>query len=196
MTVRRTIVLDEELDKQLERKANKDGKSKAQLINSAIQHYLTCKGTKDAPTLRQIIAKYESKCKSCGATIRIGSVAFWSKETIICMDCYVNAKGDRTLATKYMKTRELKQVIAFLRQQADAYAEQIEEYQTQIRFADLTARANRFIEIAEDYLDHFKDDKLTEALEIAKTLRTDWEELKAFITAKFSKVVKKKRVGL
>ncbi|MFZ7138789.1 MAG: hypothetical protein ACOWW1_10290 [archaeon] len=182
---------DDDLCDKLVKTAQKQGISENQLITDSIRHYLVCNKQPQAPTLKQIIAKYQSTCKKCGSTIHIGSIAFWSKETIICMDCYVQALGDKALANKYLKMRELSKVIKHLKSQADQYADTINNVQTQVRFSEFTIKANHFIDVCESYFDNFDDATLKEAYQFAKQLSREWEDLKMIVSAKFDPIKKR-----
>jgi hypothetical protein len=186
---------EERLDK-VEQLAKIEGISATQWIDKAIDHSFICKKTiHEIPTLRPIITKYPAKCHKCPSEIPVGSPAYWAKGVIICMDCFVQSLGDKALASKYLKMRELNKTMRALKQQADHYADMINEIRYEVRFAEIMKKLDRLLDLTDSYLRNFNEQTIKEVNELCRELKKDVPELKAVLSAKIQPIRKRKKVS-
>lgn len=190
-------ITSEERFQQLEHYSKDKGFSIAKSIDEAIDLLLKGKPSKDeTPTLKPIITKYPAKCHKCANEIDVGSPAYWSKGVIICMDCFVQSLGDKALASKYLKMRELNKTMRALKAQADQYADLINEIKYEVKFAELSKKIDELLRLNYDYLKNVGEpqekDLFKNLSEHFKEVKKEWEELKAVISAKIQPIRKKK----
>ena len=133
------VRISEELYEQLQKLAEKSGRSMRELAEEAIKAYLLGTENIDKPvkavTGKVIPLQYPSRCKFCGKEIKAGELAYWAKYTftdnstrsyVICLDCYYK---DTALAEWYLKKKKLEAVVRGLKKKADQLAEQVEKLQ-------------------------------------------------------------------
>ncbi len=121
------IRVDEKLYELVKKKAEEENKSINALLVEIIERVLV-KGeetidtlkTKDAPVLKPIVALYSAKCRSCGRNILPGQTCYWAKGWgVLCLDCFYKSIGDKSIAQKYIKKKELELAIKDLKRTVD-----------------------------------------------------------------------------
>ena len=185
----------EERYTRIQNYADSKGISINQSVDNAVD--LLFKGKtlrEEIPTLRMIITKYPAKCTQCTSQIPVGSPAYWSKGVIICMDCFVKSLGDKALASKYLKMRELNKTMKALKTQADRYADMINEVRHHVRFAETMKKLDRLLDLTDSYLRNFDEQAIKEVNELYKELKKDVPELKAVLSATIQTMRKRKKV--
>jgi len=187
------VKLQDDLYQKLQEHAEKNNISIAEVIRDSIRSYLekTEPQTEQMPTLKMIITKYKSKCSKCNRDIQVGEIAYWSKGVIVCLDCIIASMGDKTLATKYIKKRELEKVIKGLKKIADELEERIAERQAQLKALEIEQKKAEIYELLEDYLKNFNEQQIKEIYEKLKELEEKVEEAKIALTIKIKKQKKK-----
>jgi len=153
--------IDKELYEYLRKESEKRLLDINELLEQIIEHYQSCKvkekeETKQA-SLKLIVTKYNGKCSKCGSEISIGSLAYFGKgdrgETIlICLDCMIQNKSDKALASRYLKMRELDKTVKALRKEAEALAEKLEDLQIVQKFDNIHHKNDEAIKLIMDYL--------------------------------------------
>jgi len=187
-----TFRFDDDTEKILDILAEKENKSKTEIVKQALYHYANCtsKEGKNEPSLKLIITKFDGSCSKCKAHIPIGSFAYYGKgdnnQTIlICMDCIVQNKSDRALVSRYLKMRELDKLIKALRREAEYYASKLDKLQVFVKFDTLYAMNDQIVNLTKDYLMNTPVDKdkekekleeIMSAIEKNKILTRDIEE--------------------
>lgn len=187
------VKLQDDLYQKLQEHADKHGISIAEAIRDAIKSYLehTEPQVEQMPTLKMIITKYKSKCSKCGKDIGIGEVAYWAKGITVCLDCIINALGDKTLASKYLKKREMEKVIKGLQKIANELEERIAEKQAQLKAMEIEQKKAEVYDMLNDYLKHFNDKRLEEIASKLKEIEEKVEEAKIALTLKLKQSKKK-----
>lgn len=113
--------------------AAKRNMKQKEFVIQAIQEFVNPRPEKEVlgPGLKAIITKYPGQCSKCGDPIPIGSQAWYGKRQkgsrpiLICLNCMVKGMGDRALAKRYLKTRELQITIKGLKKIADELCESL-----------------------------------------------------------------------
>jgi len=187
------IRLDEDTLNKIKELSEKHNMTISDIVRDAIKSYIekTEPSTEQMPTLKMIITKYKSKCSKCGKDIGIGEVAYWSKGVIVCLDCIIASMGDKTLATKYIKKKELEKVIKGLRKIADELEERIAEYQQRLKAMEIEQKKAEVYDMLNDYLKHFNDKRLEEIANKLKEIEEKVEEAKIALTLKLKQSKKK-----
>jgi len=130
------IRVSDEIYEQLQKLAERTGRSMRELTEEAIKAYLLGTENIDKPvksvSAKVIPLQYPSRCRFCGKEIKQGELAYWAKYTftdnstrsyVICLDCYYK---DTALADWYLKKKKLEAVVRGLKKKADKLAEQVE----------------------------------------------------------------------
>jgi len=196
MTVRKELRFSSELAKTVEDNAKTKGIPESEYIRQAVEHFNTCKKSEpEIPTLRMIITKYPSKCTNphCNQLIPIGSIAYWSKNVIICMDCFIQALGDKALASKYLKMRELNKIVHALEKEANQYADFINDIKLQVRFGEIIKKLDQLLDLNDKFLHTLDDSTLKELNDFLKEVKKDIPELKIAVTTKMQPLKKSVR---
>mgnify|MGYP000722277433 CR=1 FL=1 len=190
------IKLDETTIQKIREISKSEGITQGELIKRLIENYDKLRQDKEI-TLKRIITKYEGRCSKCGSKIPVGSMAFWSQGVLVCMDCYVLSFGDKALATRYLKMRELQLIIKELRKEANELADMVNNYRYQSELNNLFGKLERLIKLNEDYYKTFKDEKIKELTEFYKKVAKDFDDLRLIIESKiFANIKKKKRIDV
>jgi len=128
-------------------------------LADAIYHYRSClrKQLEGLPTLRHIITSYPGECSKCGADIPVGSAALWGKDkqerkVLICLDCQIAGTGDKALAKKYIKMREIQSIIQGLNKIAEDLADAVFDPDFLKRQEEFQRRLSEAIEKYENHL--------------------------------------------
>jgi Arc/MetJ-type ribon-helix-helix transcriptional regulator len=151
-----SVKLSEELYEQLEKLAEKTGKSKADIIRDALLMYLGVGVVSDkaiseaksyvAPAL------YSGKCMKCGKEIKPGDPAGFikivyedkSKKVLLyCLDCYYSM-SDKTIVKLEVKKAKLEHVIRALNREKSRLIKEIEDLEK------LTEASNKLKPIISD----------------------------------------------
>jgi len=187
------IRLDEDTLNKLKEFSEKHNMTISDIVRDAIKSYIehTEPQVEQLPTLKMIITKYKSKCSKCGKDIGIGEIAYWAKGITVCLDCIINTMGDKTLASKYLKKREMEKVIKGLQKIANELEERIAERQAQLKALEIEQKKAEVYDMLNDYLKHFNDKKLEEIYEKLKEIEEKAEEAKIALTLKIKKSKKK-----
>jgi hypothetical protein len=125
----KTVRLSEDLCKWLEEETKKKGPnySENQIIEDAIRHYSTCNHLDQQGQMRLIVLRYSDSCLKCKRAIEVGEFALWSRGIgAICIDCYVQRFGDKSIIAKFLKVRELDQTRKALLHECDKLADKFE----------------------------------------------------------------------
>jgi hypothetical protein len=119
----------------------------------ALEHFLNCKEDEKSQAMRLLVTKYDGFCLKCRHEIPKGSWALYGKGVgLICLDCYIQRIGDKTLIAKYLKNRELTQITKALQDEADRLAEKVEAYRGIEKLDSLTTQEEKLHKIALEYL--------------------------------------------
>ena len=111
--------LPEEIIEKIKNESKRKNITQNEFIKQAIEHYLSCR-IKEKEEIKQaslklIVTKYNGKCSKCGSEISIGSLCYYGRDQgktiLICLDCMVENKSDKALASKYLKMRELNKTV-------------------------------------------------------------------------------------
>ena len=128
-TDRFTFTIDPDLKTKLIKEAQNSGKSKADLINEAIDHWFKCDKGESVATMKLIVLRYPATCKKCVKQLDAGTWALWGKGFgAICLDCYIRRMGDKTLITKELKVRHLKHMKKTLQNEIDGLFEKYSQF--------------------------------------------------------------------
>jgi hypothetical protein len=143
----------------------------------------------EAPNLRMIITKYPDRCHKCQTKIEQGSIAYWSKDIILCSDCIIQAMGDKTIGDRYLKKRELERVIKALKSQANQYADLILDHKHQIKFNELSKKIDDLLNFNDTFLRQYigtpqEIEIIRKLNDLYREVKKEWEELKVAVTAK------------
>lgn len=138
--------------------------SESNYMLKAIRHFSQCneqpkqetRMVEDAQApMRMIVTQYPGHCLKCGHDIASGSWALYGKGVgLICLDCFVLKIGDKALIAKYLKTRELRQIIAALQVEADRLAEKVENYNVIEKQEAILEQQEKLTKLAMDFLTH------------------------------------------
>jgi predicted DNA-binding protein len=134
-----SVKLSEDLYEQLEKLAEKTGKSKADIIRDALLMYLGVGAVSDKAIseAKSYIAPalYSGKCAKCGREIKPGDPAGFikivyedkSKKVLpYCLDCYYSI-SDRTIVQLEIKKARLEHVIRALNREKSRLVREIED---------------------------------------------------------------------
>jgi len=160
------VRISEELYEQLQKLAEKSGRSIRDLAEEAIKAYLLGTENIDKPvkavTGKVIPLQYPSRCKFCGKEIKAGELAYWAKYAfndnstrsyVICLDCYYK---DTALAEWYLKKKKMESVVRGLKKKADELVEQVEKLQLEY---DVSKVKQEVIELWRSFKSVFLSDK-------------------------------------
>lgn len=124
-------------------------------IREAIKHFQVCKEKEASQAMKPIVTKYPGKCLKCGHNIEPNSWALYGKGVgLVCMDCYVEKLGDKSLIAKYIKNRELDRVAKALKEECDKLAGRVEELRVLNKLEDLKNQQEQAIKTIMDFLTH------------------------------------------
>jgi metal-responsive CopG/Arc/MetJ family transcriptional regulator len=134
-----SVKLSDDLHEQLEKLAEKTGKSKADIIREAILTYLGIGAVSDKAISEAksytATAIYSGKCAKCGREIKPGDPAGFikliyedkTKKTLVyCLDCYYSV-SDKTIVQLEIKKAKLERVIKALNREKSRLIKEIEE---------------------------------------------------------------------
>lgn len=150
------VSIDEMLYMKIKEYAKKKGRSIRSVVEEILEGYF--KGDyvdeKAISKWKEIAVKYPTKCVFCGKEIRKGEIAMWAKGVgCVHMSCYlakqVDLGGDKTLAKKYVKIKELEAIIRGLKEEADKYANVVLSGKV---IADINRFSKDLRELAEEFL--------------------------------------------
>jgi hypothetical protein len=100
-----------------------------------------------------IVLQYDGACIKCGQKLERGQWALYGRGVgILCLDCHVTKFGDKALVAKYLKSRDLKQIINALTVEADRLAEKVEAFQGYEKLIALYENQKRMTELVTKYL--------------------------------------------
>jgi len=128
MSSKKTYRLPKRLADAVSRDYKQQGMdSENQYVIKALEHFLICKDGMSQSQMKLIVLQYPANCKRCDKHIEAGNWALYGRGVgAICMDCYVEKIGDKALIAKWLKMRELKQVVKALRAEAERLAVNVE----------------------------------------------------------------------
>lgn len=194
----RPVKIGDNIYQELQKLAEKTGKSMRELAEEAIQAYilgksggLEGKGIKGIQG-KIIMLRYPSRCRRCGRQINEGDMAYWEKITYtdntitsitICLDCYYQTSA---LADYYVKKRQLERTIRGLKQEADRLADRIAEMRSTIKIEEakkevlqIVRRVNTdLIDLIDIYTDPERQDQVREVYDrVMRTLEKAEEVL-------------------
>lgn len=151
---RKGFRLSDDLEKQiLKDQKEKRIESENQYIIDALKHFLSCKKLETTGAMKLIILKYPSHCLKCGNKINVGDYALWGRGIgAICMDCYVVRIGDKPLIVKFLKMRELKQLIKALNDEANRLGDKVEEGQLYEKMEQMFQDSSEIHKLVMSYL--------------------------------------------
>jgi hypothetical protein len=110
-------------------------------------------GEKDVQGMKLIVTQYDGTCIKGHEHIEKGSWALYGKGIgLVCLDCYVQKLGDKTLIAKYLKNRDLDRITRTLQEEADRLAGKVESYQSVEKLDLLITQQNKTMEIVKQYL--------------------------------------------
>ncbi len=151
-----SVKISEELNEQLEKIAEKTGKSKAEIIREAIITYLGIGSISDKAIseAKSYIAPaiYTGKCSKCGGEVKQGDLAGFikityedkSKKTFIyCLDCFYSI-SDKQIVQLEVKKAKLERVNRALQREKNRLLREIEELE------QLTSGANKLRNVISD----------------------------------------------
>ena len=119
----------EELYAKFRDQLDKEGLTIKEFVINAIRDYVEAGKRGEEVSLREIVLRFQTKCRNCGRILRVGERAFWAKGWgVMCMDCYIDSMGDKALARRYMKIRELERIKKALQEDVERLAQLYEEY--------------------------------------------------------------------
>lgn len=155
-----SIKIEEELIKYIKQQAREKNIEISEFIREAIEHYQSCKVKEKAETkeasLKLIVTKYDGKCSKCSNYVPMGSLAYFGKSEgstiLICLDCMVENKSDKALASRYLKMRELDKTVRALRKEAEYLASKLEDLQAVQKFDNIYDKINETIKLVMNYL--------------------------------------------
>jgi len=202
-----TIRLEDNLIQFIKEQAKAKNIEYSDFLRECIEHYVSCKvkekeETKQA-SLKLIVTKYDGKCSKCNNSLSIGSLAYYGKDNqgktiLVCLDCMVENKSDKALASKYLKMRELNKTIKALRQEAEALAYKLEDLQILNKFDIIYNKIDELSKTIMDYLKNpFSSNDERKALEdiliMLKENQKVTRDIEDFITSRFRMPFKKKK---
>jgi ribosomal protein S17E len=153
MTEKTTLRLPDNLKKALFEDRTQKGLSENEYMTRALEHFLKCEKPEESQTMKMIVTRYAGHCIKCSNEIPSGSWALYGKGVgLICLDCYIQRIGDKSLVAKYLKNRELTQITRALQNEADKLAEKVEVYQAGDKLAQLTEQQEKLNKLVEEYL--------------------------------------------
>jgi hypothetical protein len=148
-----TLRISEDLIKQVQTDIEKRGVTQTQWFLDAAEHYLACSKTEKTESMRLIVFKYAGTCLKCGRRVEGGEWGLYGRGVgVVCMDCYVEKIGDKSLVAKYLKTREYERLVKVLKQQADGYADKVEIYAVGEKHGEVTQEIKKTDELVKRYL--------------------------------------------
>lgn len=126
------------MTKELKDAIEKDAKqgsfpSMNEWLTEAAKHFLECKKAYQTSSMRLIVLKYSGYCLNpkCKRKVDVGEWAYYGRGVgIICLDCFIERLGDKTVIAKYMKMRELKHSIKVFQAELDNLADKLDIYAT------------------------------------------------------------------
>ena len=179
--------VSEEEKQQLEREAKKNSKT----LTDFIKCKLFEKRYEEKPiTPKLLINKYKRNCMKCNKPIAIGEAFIWvGSNTGLCLDCYVKSLGDKALASKYLKMRELNLIIRELKEQANDLADIINE----AKISQVIEELEKILKDLKEYYNSFKEEL---ALKIIKELEEINKKLEELYIIHKIKMKKKKKESL
>jgi len=134
-----TVKLSDELHEQLEKTAERAGKSKADIIRDALTMYIGIGAVSDKTVseTKSYIAPaiFSNKCSKCGKEIKTGDPTGFikiiyedkSKKVLVyCLDCYYSI-SDKTLVKLEIKKAKLEHVIKALNREKARMLNEIQE---------------------------------------------------------------------
>jgi len=127
--------------------------SEASYVIEAIKKEIEGKKEKDIQSMRTILTAYDGTCIKCKEHIEKGSWALYGKGIgLVCLDCYIQKLGDKTLVAKYLKNRELERVKNVLSDEADRLASKVESYRSVEKLDALIQEQNKTVDLVKQYL--------------------------------------------
>jgi len=161
----KSVDIDEVLYNKVKERARKEGKSIRAVVEEVLSHYF--KGDyvddKAVSKWKEIAVKFPTKCVFCGKEVSKGEVAMWAKGVGVAhLSCFyakmVDYTGDKTLARKYVKVKELEAVIRGLKEEADRLADVVlsaKAVHDINRFSkELRGLAEEFLKFLNEYSDN------------------------------------------
>jgi len=172
----------------------------------AFEHFLKCRKVELSQSMKLIVTKYKGHCLKCKDEIPVASWALYGRGIgLICLDCYVERIGDKTLVAKYLKNRELKKVSKALQVECDRLANVIDEHKQKIniykvgeKHQELEEYQNTTMQLLNDFLKNkIGTDKEAEAFEEIKRRNQQVEQylrdIEALIQKSLFKPIEKKK---
>lgn len=199
------ISIDEVLYNKIKELAHKRGLSIRAFTEDIINAYITGDqgDTKSVSEWKQIVVKFPTRCIYCGREIKKGETAYWAKGVGVAhigcvMEHMLNNAGDKTLAKKYLKIKELEHVIKGLKARADELANVVisKEVVSELNIASkrLVELSNNFFKFMSEYGGSEEDQKrveeiYNEVIEIRKMVKGIIHKLSMVEKHKLPKVV-------
>jgi len=178
--------VNKEEKEKLEKEAKKNGKTLSDFIKWKL---FEAKHEEKPIAPKLLINKYNRKCMKCGRKIAIGEAFMWvGSNTGLCLDCYVQSLGDKALASKYLKMRELTLIIRELKEQANSLADVINE----AKIYDIIKKLEEIIKDLKDYFNTFREEQARKIYEKLEEVAKKLEEIYIYHKIKSKK---KKRKG-
>jgi len=195
-----TFRLEENLVNRLKDEANKKGISLTDLLTQALNHFLNCDKIEQSPSMKMILLRYPTQCLKCGNKISPYSWALYGRGVgAICLDCYVQRLGDKTLVAKYLKVKELNRLIKALKSEADRLSDELETLTINDKIKQLEEQSKEVHQLALSYLkdigSFLNKDERRILEELAKLTENEMEILRnidLFLTSKIGIKTKKK----
>jgi len=173
------IRISEELYEQIQKVAEKSGRSMRELVEEAVKAYLLGTENIDKPVKsvsgKIIPVQYETRCRLCGKRISKGELAYWvkyvyndntTKSYVICLDCYYK---DTALAEWYLKKKKLESIVRGLKKEADRLADEVEKLRTEYSILNLKKEIYSVWNDFKNFIlrphHELNDDKLNEFIE-------------------------------
>jgi hypothetical protein len=159
--------------------ANDQHLSESETVMLALKHVSECTAKDSSQAMRLIVTKYDCKCLKCKRELKQGDWVLWGKGVgVVCLDCYIEKIGDKTVVAKYLKNRELDRVRKTLQEEADRLAQKVEAYQGIEKIESLSTQQEILNKLAMDYL-NTKLGKPDEKEALENVIRANKESQKA-----------------
>jgi hypothetical protein len=192
-----SVKLSDDLHEQLEKLAEKTGKSKADIMRDALLMYLGIGAVSDKAIseAKSYVAPaiYSGRCGKCGREIKAGEPAGFikivyedktKKVLLYCLDCYYSI-SDKTIVQLEIKKAKLEHAIRALNREKSRLIKEIEELE---KLTEVTSKIKAVITDLELYVNQvFQGDN-----EALKKLLFELRELNDLL-AEYVKVTKPKR---
>ncbi|MCD6418484.1 hypothetical protein J7M00_06860 [bacterium] len=173
------VSIDEVLYYKVKEYARKKGVSIRQATEEMILAYLSGDqgDPKSVSEWKQIAVKYPTTCVFCGKPINRGEVAMWAKGVGVAhLGCYyekvLNSTGDKTIAKKYLKIKELEHTIKGLKQQADELANVVLRYEV---IKQVNEWGDRMLKFANNFVQYIREygnpEDIEKALELSEEVK-------------------------